>query len=193
MLNKFFNYIKSVWFRFNHGRVIKKSTLKKWTKIESTNLSNKFANFEFTDAFSFCIEFQTSMVNIGVLFSNICDNSQIGYKLIIHNGYIQFFMKSLSGNMTCKTLNKWNDNQKHTLILTYNGSGTPQGIQIYIDTKKIDILASGKIINTSIINDKDFVIGSWKNKYRFIGDLDNFKVHNIALSLADIILISEGK
>lgn len=87
----------------------------------------------------------------------------------------------------------------HHLAVTYNGSGTAAGINIFLDGKRMPLtVVRDDLQNLSITNGNDFLIGHWNHRARIVNDqrgfaggkVDEVRIYKKQLSPLEIRLLA---
>ena len=151
------------------------------------------ADFERTDAFSLECWFKTSngatqdllarrdnagalagyaiqMSATGEVWVVLCNNNGGGNRLIVYTNNSGF-----------------NNNAWHHLIVTYDGSSSPSGINIYIDNSLEGIFTFADGLSASITASSDFMIGARAGADKFyIGSIDEVIIYDKEISTTTV-------
>ena len=151
---------------------------------EYVNLTNKVGNFTALDAFS--IEFWINPDYNYPQYSTIISKYQgnLGWMSYLYAGYIWFgFFKSggfrVSYSLGVST-NEWNH-----VVLTTDGSGTPFGIEIYIDGVDTSEFRLGFGTLPLLVFTAPVRIGAGQAYYQ--GFIDNVIIYNRTLTHSEVI------
>ena len=154
-------------------------------------------DFDYDDAFTLEAWFKTS--------SNACINiiskwdstpSHIGYQLIKHastyGNVIYFFLTNTYAMPGGNQIRCWGttdvaDGVWHHVAVTYDGSGSLSGVNIYVDGNSETLSSTADTVSDTTTNDNPLQIsGREGNNYAFIGCIDEVAIYNSELSEDEI-------
>lgn len=154
---------------------------------------------ERTDAFSFAFWIKTtSTATDKIIFSNLepAGNNN-GYE--VSNGGAGLFGLTLSNDITTDRLRVLsdvaiNDGSWHHVAITYDGSSSASGVNIYIDVAAVATTTSWDNLTASIVSTQDVCIMTRPGSGLYIpGRLCEFAVYDKELSASEITAIGNPK
>lgn len=164
--------------------------------VQYVNMSNTSFNFERTDAFSVDMWIKTNQVTgFGSLFGKVnMDDTRRGYALGIMNdgedlSFILTSDKDTNDLIQVKTTlaSQINDNDWHHVVVTYDGSSTADGVDIWVDNNNETLTVIYDSLASTIQTEKDLQISGrdydW-NMYN--GMIDEMVVYDYVLSEENI-------
>lgn len=143
----------------------------------------EIAAFEYTTLFSIECWVRTTYAGgnhmVVCKMSNLSAEGYTGWQVALTNGQVNFILRG--GGITrqiqrLSTITTINDGNWHHIICTYDGSNTPTGMHVYVDS----ILSDGAVVGTtvlSILTERQFCIGSRNGGWLFTGDIDEVVVY----------------
>jgi len=143
----------------------------------------EIAAFEYSTLFS--VEFWVRTTYAGGQHMVVCKMSNLstegytGWQVALNNGQVNFLLRG--GGLTrqiqrLSTTTTINDGNWHQIICTYDGSNTPTGLHIYVDSVLNDGATSGTTV-LSILTERQFCIGSRNGGWLFTGDIDEVVIY----------------
>lgn len=165
--------------------------------IVGISLTNGFVNFdqlleyEWNEAFSLECWFKTSSAaTMAFITKQKSSGNFEGFGLNFSAGKVRFVIRDLNGNInTIESVNTYNDNIFHHVVVTYNGSNNISGLNIYVDNVIDKVITSSGTFNSTIKNDADLQLsGRDGNNLCIDSDtiLDEMVVYSRELSAAEV-------
>lgn len=154
-------------------------------------------DFERTDNFSIGAWIKTtksSPTYAGVIISKMQAPDHKGWLLDIFNGQIRFILEhSYPGyNISAKTtLTSFNDGNWHCVVVTYDGSSSQSGMNIYVDGIEASVSRSGGSVGGTTQNSGDTLVGHRDDvsNHLYQGKIDELAVWNRTLSADEVFNI----
>ena len=136
----------------------------------------------YDDAFSFAV-WMYPTANDGVILSRAGsgDQGEVGWGLYLEDGKVRFNMSTrvLDDGVAAETVDDVVLNQWQHVVATYDGSKTPDGIQVYVDGRSQALTPLNNLVGNRLsIRRFPLRIGaSGSDKPRFEGRLDDVRIY----------------
>jgi hypothetical protein len=155
-------------------------------------------DFERTDAYTLSA-WQKAEGAAYTLLSKMDRSSHYrGYDIFVAGGYVQaHLINSWMSNSLRETgtLYPVNDFVWHHIAVTYDGSSSPDGLKIYVDSMEEATIVGPHSLSSTIRNSVSFKIGARSEGgeaiHHLTGDVDDVRIYNRALSAEEIQQIYE--
>ncbi|MEM6319979.1 MAG: DUF1553 domain-containing protein [Bacteroidota bacterium] len=177
------------------------------TDYSELTLPQKMGWFDHTDPFSVSLSIypDTLYEEAGIFYH--CENLRLGlkgYSLFLENNQLKFIIaRSYPQNaIQIKTIKTLPVKQWSQVTITYDGSGTTDGVQIYLDGTPIEVERTGTQLYKSILFEPDihtygfagFTIGKREKMKTFVGGgLDELKIYSRKLSVLEVLYQHQPK
>lgn len=173
------------------GKILGAARTKNGTYVDAGNIGD----FERTDAFSYGCWFKADGRVVGAPIARMDDgNAHRGYDIhlsgnalemhLIHRWPDDAFKVSAPAKMESKT---W-----HHAFVTYDGSGKPEGVKIYLDGQHLEKVSfpTNALKNNSVRTTKNFSIGRRTPGSPFTGLVDDVRIYARELSATEVASIA---
>lgn len=150
-------------------------------------------NFERNQSYSLAAWVKTSSADGSIMSKMNVSNNYRGYDMYLRsNGVIRaHLINALDSNeIIVDGSTSIDDGEWHLVVITYNGSSSASGVQIYIDGSLDNITTVKDTLNKTIQTEVDFRIGSRTDGNYFSGQIDDTRVYDKALSQEEITWLS---
>ena len=147
----------------------------------------------YDDAFSFAVWIYPTAAD-GVILSRAGsgDQGEVGWGLYLEAGKIRFNMSSrvLDDGVAAETVADVALGQWQHVVATYDGSKTPDGIQVYVDGRLQMLTPLNNLVGNRLsVRRFPLRIGaSGSDKPRFVGRLDDVRIYAGVLSLTEAVV-----
>jgi len=148
------------------------------------------ANFERTDTFSLECWFKTNVGTLNTILGNCLAPNYKGYAIYLFGGGKFYFY--LGNNVTSNcirviTVNTFNDNVWHHVIVTYDGSSNSSGVTIYIDNTVQAVTVNANNLTDTALSSEPLRIGRYANSSDYYaGFLDEVVVYDRVLTSSEV-------
>jgi len=149
------------------------------------------AKFERTDSFSIEYWLKTTSTRQEMIISTITDSPHTGYQVHMTAGKIILWLcNNSTGNyLMITTINAVNDNLFHHIIITYDGSSSSTGVNIYIDNVLQALSVIQNNLTATILNSNNFTIAqkpSTPSNQYFTGLIDEVVIYDKELAQEEV-------
>lgn len=159
--------------------------------IDENIIATPETDFDFERTNAFSVNMWVKRDSTGALTQlyskQVVSGDYTGYNLIFRaDDTLRLSLQSTSTNRVQVETSANTDTDWQMITTTYDGSSSASGTKIYVN----GVLASTTLsdsLTTSILNNEDFVIGTWNNGfYPFDGDMSNIEVLDDELTQQEI-------
>lgn len=151
-------------------------------------------DFQHTDAFSVSFWIKTAgavAAAKGIVTKSIDLTTALGWK-IYHDatGLIKFSLSDGTTEYNVTSVTQIDDADWHHVVCVYDGTSNRNGLKIYIDDN-LDATGTASTISNTILNNESVVLGAESDGgNKFVGQMDDVRQYDIALSTANITLLN---
>ena len=92
--------------------------------------------------------------------------------------------------MSTQTGDEINDGNWHFIVITYGGTSTTAGVNIFIDGVSKPLTVIENSLSSSILNDRPFTIGGRVSSFTLTGQVDDFRIFNQELTASEVEILS---
>ncbi len=152
-------------------------------------------NFERNQSYSLATWVKTSSANGSIMSKMNVSNNYRGYDLYFRStGVIRaHLINTLDSNeIIVDGSTSIDDGEWHLVVITYNGSSSASGVQIYIDGSLDNLTTVKDTLNKTIQTEVDFRFGSRTDGNYFSGQIDDTRVYDKALSQEEITWLNNS-
>lgn len=154
------------------------------------DLPSAVLNFERTNLFSHSFWIKTDDVDGGNIIAKMQSSSIArGVNVVLANGLLRVQLISynaINNKIQVEGTTPLSDDEWHHVVVTYDGSSSASGVIIYIDGYPETKTVVRDSLTGTIINSTTPTIGSRNSGYYYNGGIDDVRIYNRALSVAEV-------
>jgi len=149
--------------------------------------------YDWNEPHSYMAIIKTNDLNLQAIVNKSQGSSTYkGFSLYMNAGNIimREYEDGTSSGIKLESKESYNDDKRHIVIVTFDGSGIPDNAKMYIDGQEVSVTATGSGFSGTIKNSSKTIIGKLGySSYNWFGELDEIIIFGKELTADDISYI----